>query len=277
MTTVVMAGTLRDFDVPSVLQAVSLSRQHTVLRLWDSGKRETGQIRLKAGQLLDAVQGERRGRTAFQSILRSKAHHTFRVERLQEPADKVEPMGPLASMLLDLPSAAETPPPTPPRMRSVPPPSPARLNRPSPPPSVPPRAPAITLAALSPKSAALAEAAKPLEGLLLAKLPECLLCKSWSRSEPVIAPETLATYVSQIVQTHRQCLSPLMPTVGEPTLTLELPVGTITIQSMVEDVIAVYVFAPQAPLGLVRLVVSQLHGPLVERARAELLPLRAAT
>ena len=43
MNSVVMAGSLLSFDVPSLLQAVSLSRQYTLIRLWDRERRPTGE------------------------------------------------------------------------------------------------------------------------------------------------------------------------------------------------------------------------------------------
>ena len=278
MSTVIMAGELRGFDVPSVLQALSLSRQHTVLTLWDRNKRETGEFRLKAGQLLDAVHGDARGRTALHAILQSQEHHTFRVERLADSFDLAEPLGALASLLLDLASEPRepipvSPPPARRPMRPVtappPPPAPRRSaasgTRPR------PRVVQDGIANVGPQVAEVAEQAKPLEGLLLAKLPECLLCKSWSRSEPLVPPEVLATYVAQVVQSQRTCFADY-PDAGQPRLTLELSTAVAMIEPVTAELVAVYVFDPGTPLGLIRLTVSHFHQILEQRARAELLP-----
>lgn len=106
MNSVVMAGALSTFDVPSLLQAVSLSRQYTLIRLWDKDRQPSGEIRLKAGQLVDAHGGGQRGKAALYAILRSRHHFSFRVERLDDPVNLPEPVGPLASLLLAMPPAA---------------------------------------------------------------------------------------------------------------------------------------------------------------------------
>ena len=125
MNTVIMSGALGDFDVPSILQAVSLSRQYTLLRLWDSDKRETGEIRVKAGQLLDAKCGSTRGRSALHSLLQAR-HHSFRVERFADPVNLPDPVGTLAALLLEAPrpvlAPPSPPPPPPPVARAAEPP-----------------------------------------------------------------------------------------------------------------------------------------------------------
>lgn len=141
MNSVVMAGSLLSFDVPSLLQAVSLSRQYTLIRLWDRERRPTGEIRLKAGQLIDAASAGQRGKQALFAILRFRQHYTFRVERVDEPGNLPEAVGPLARLLLMMPASA--PPASPPGSAPLPTPSPAPIHRPptlapAPPPTPPP-------------------------------------------------------------------------------------------------------------------------------------------
>lgn len=106
MSDLVMGGDLGDFGVSSILEAVSLSRQHTVIRLWDSVKRPSGELRIKAGQVLDVeCQGER-GQPAFHLLLR-RPHHSFRVEKLPDPANFPRPVGALFDLLSQFSSRAE--------------------------------------------------------------------------------------------------------------------------------------------------------------------------
>jgi len=140
MNAVIMAGALDTFDLPSVLQAVSLSRQHTSIRLWGSAKQDTGELRVKAGQLLHAAVGPLRGRAAFNAIVRGSSHQTFRVERLPLANNHPEPIGPLARLLLEVPAVTEelnvaavtflrsTPPPPPPRRLDVYPAAPKAVS-----------------------------------------------------------------------------------------------------------------------------------------------------
>lgn len=95
-----MSGALDTFDLASLLQALSLSRQHTSIRLWGAQRQDTGEIRIKAGQLLHAIRGPLRGYEAFEAIVQSKHHTMFRVERLSLAANHPEPIGPIASLLL---------------------------------------------------------------------------------------------------------------------------------------------------------------------------------
>lgn len=99
MSDVVMSGSLGAFDVPSILQAMSLSRQYTRLRLWSTGDAKTGEIRMKAGQILQAQSNALVGKDAFSAILHGK-HATFSVERCKEPEQFPQPLGTIASLLL---------------------------------------------------------------------------------------------------------------------------------------------------------------------------------
>lgn len=99
MSDVVMSGTLGAFDVPSILQAMSLSRQYTRLRLWSDLNAKTGEIRMKAGQILQAQSSTLIGKDAFSAIVKG-SHSTFSVERCEEPQEFGTPLGTIASLLL---------------------------------------------------------------------------------------------------------------------------------------------------------------------------------
>lgn len=99
MSDVVMSGSLGAFDVASILQAMSLSRQHTRLRLWSDENAKTGEIRMKAGQILQAQSSTLIGKDAFRSIV-AGAHATFSVERCEEHEEYGTPLGSIASLLL---------------------------------------------------------------------------------------------------------------------------------------------------------------------------------
>ena len=99
MSGLVMEGAVSEYDVATVLQAVSLSRQYTVIRLTDDHKRDMGEIRLKAGQVVSAREGAANGRSAFFNLL-SKPARRFRVERLADSSQFPEPIGSVANLLL---------------------------------------------------------------------------------------------------------------------------------------------------------------------------------
>lgn len=108
MSDVVMSGTLGAFDIPAILQAMSLSRQYTRLRLWSDLNDKTGEIRMKAGQILQAESSTLIGRDAFVAILEG-AHATFCVERCQDPEHFGAPLGTIGALLLSAKREAPAP------------------------------------------------------------------------------------------------------------------------------------------------------------------------
>lgn len=106
MSDVVMSGSLGAFDIPAILQAMSLSRQYTRLRLWSEANAKTGEIRMKAGQILQAESSTLIGKDAFLAILEG-AHATFSVERCEDPEQFSTPLGSIASLLLSSASRPE--------------------------------------------------------------------------------------------------------------------------------------------------------------------------
>lgn len=108
MSDVVMSGTLGAFDIPAILQAMSLSRQYTRLRLWSDRNAKTGEIRMKAGQILQAESSTLIGRDAFLAILEG-THATFSVERCQDPEQFSAPLGTIGALLLSAKRVAPAP------------------------------------------------------------------------------------------------------------------------------------------------------------------------
>jgi len=236
-----MAGALDTFDVASVLQAVSLSRQHTSIRFWGASREETGELRVKSGQLLHAAAGELRGRAAFQSIIRGTHHRTFRVERLPLAMNLPEPIGPLARLLLDVPEPS--PPPPPPKairtLRSTPTPPPSESSR-----------------VVSPQR--LAELLEPVEtihSVVLEDLSGSPLA-AWSRGPTEAA---MLNYARGLIAIHRT-------TQGEsgafPTAIVQFPARVIMVEALRPEVAVVYAFAAGTPMGMARWVAESLRAPL---------------
>lgn len=278
MSGLVMAGSTADFDVPSILQAVSLSRQCTVLRLWDRDKNDSGEIQIKAGQLLNAKAGAKTGRAALHSVLSSKAHHTFRVERVADASNLPEPVGPLASLLLELPRSIEPEPEPAQTGQTVVGPAPtrpAKTKRPVPPPVARPAArptktrPAPRIVRSEPILAAVPQALaeefatyRALEGVVVCKLPECLECLSWERAPGSMSAESVAAYVGQLVRATQALKGGKAPV--ELTLDVELDEGCVSVRHGGADIVVAYRFAPGTPLGLTRLVVTRAHTSTTE-------------
>jgi len=242
-----MAGALGDFDVPSILQAVSLSRQYTLLRLWDSDKRESGEIRVKAGQLLDASCAGRRGRLALHSLLRGK-HHSFRVERVADPVNLPEPVGPLAALLLEMPQPVDHDAPTPP-----PPPPPAF--------GAAALAPPVRLAD-APRTATSSSVPSDVAGRL-AKLPavtQAVVCSraeqrswEWVRAGVQLSAEQLRGLAAMLEEGDASSMR---------CTTFELPEAVVVVRPGADGVVWACAFPPATPLGLVRLVADSAQSIL---------------
>ncbi len=78
----VMEGTLADFDVLTLMQVLSTSRQQTKLELFDTASRIVGTVRAKSGNLLSAETGTERGEAAVVALLRSPSNSTFVISRI---------------------------------------------------------------------------------------------------------------------------------------------------------------------------------------------------
>ncbi len=226
-----MSGALGEFDVPSILQAVSLSRQCTLLRLWNENNDETGQIRVKAGQLLGATYGGRRGRAALHSLLKAR-HHSFRVERFADPVNVPPPLGPLAAMLLEMPQPVPDPPPL--RLPSPAEPAPSTVE---------------TVNAPMPDIAGSRLAA-------LAAIEQVVVCRSvdgrntweWTRNGRGSAADVRAL-VTMLMQSDAP----------RGRMTFENDDAVVVVRPMGKGAMAGYGFPPGVPLGLVRLVVDAAH------------------
>jgi len=262
MSTVIMAGALNTFDVSSVLQAVSLSRQYTSIRLWNAARQETGELRVKAGQLLHAAAGELRGKAAFRAIVQSDAHQTFRVERMTEATNLPEPLGPLARLLLDVPPIGATPPraPAPPASKTVRPGAPNLRPVQSPP-------PLPTLASLVPQDA--------LDRLtagvdVLVSISVCNASETVSSSLGDAGSERVASSVAEFVQRFCALQHQLFGS-GEVSTLVELGAGVVCVRSVGKDLCAGFLFTRNTSLGMVRFLTSELEGSvreLVSRATA---------
>lgn len=289
MSQVIMAGSLGDFDVPAVLQAVGLSRQYTLVQLWDEQKQLSGEIRIKAGQVVEAACNDDRGRSAFSSIL-SRAHDTFRVERMSDPASFPEPLGSLSSLLLssvpprlERKEAAKPKSSTPPKsskpkllaMREPASGSPAAVPAASKPAASKPPAKGVKASpmrqtvAANQNSALRAVAADDalqqifrgyahLDAAIIFSAAHPQRAQSWDRYRDSKSLSDLAEIVWQTVQASTTASS----TTPALRWTMEFRDFLVVVQRCASGEWVAYRFSAQRPLGLVRHCVTLVHAEL---------------
>ncbi|MDP9037324.1 MAG: DUF4388 domain-containing protein [Myxococcota bacterium] len=102
MRTEVMEGTLDDFDLSSVLQAVSIGRQHTGVELFDETGNVVGTVVLKSGKILAANTGSLSGIDAVTTLLRARGRQRFAVYRTEPSTDTRSPVGSVGEVLLKM-------------------------------------------------------------------------------------------------------------------------------------------------------------------------------
>lgn len=139
--TLVMRGSLQEFQLPDVLQVVGLSRQYTVIELRSADGSRRGLISMKAGQVLTAEHGQDKGRSAFFQLF-EQAPELFHVFRMPDSKSYPSPLGPLARLLFEAADRASEPDTTVDRTPAPPPPKQAALasgSQVAPQPTAPPR------------------------------------------------------------------------------------------------------------------------------------------
>ncbi len=106
--TLVMRGSLQEFQLPDVLQVVGLSRQYTVIELRSADGSRRGLISMKAGQVLSAEHGQSKGRSAFFQLF-EQAPELFHVFRMPDSKSYPSPLGPLVRLLFEAADRASEP------------------------------------------------------------------------------------------------------------------------------------------------------------------------
>lgn len=293
MSNVVMSGSLGAFDIPAILQAMSLSRQYTRLRLWSEVNAKTGEIRMKAGQILQAESSRLIGKDAFLAIL-DGSHASFSVERCEDPETFGTPLGTIASLLLSAgsrqnrPAPSEIPPdlqpiestltgsaiiandPTPPVLTpSAPPPLPAKS--PAPAAKVPPKptsvpratkkAPAHTIVRFDAVFEDRLGDYRGLQFLVLSPLGASGVQHRWARDAGASSVQDASSVVIEALTFAKQKLDP-----GKaPTrVSLELKDRTIVGQRLGTGEAFICGFDASLPLGVVRHICKALE-PMLER------------
>lgn len=97
----VMDGSLRDFDVATLLQTVGSGRQYIELDVMDNDRRTIGSVLLKAGKILSAQSGSAEGIAAVRDLLEAPSDFGFAVYRLDARVGDIEPLGSIAQVLFD--------------------------------------------------------------------------------------------------------------------------------------------------------------------------------
>lgn len=95
-----MRGSLREFELPDVLQVVGVSRQHTLIELRDHDGAQRGYIAMKAGQVLRAEGVNCSGRNAFFDLF-CHTPEQFAVFRLEDERRYPQPLGRLTNLLFE--------------------------------------------------------------------------------------------------------------------------------------------------------------------------------
>lgn len=99
----VMDGSLRDFDVATLLQAVGSGRQHIALDILGHDRHPIGSMLVKAGKILSAQTASAEGIAAVRELLASPSEFGFAVYRLDSGIGDAEPVGSIAQVLIDPP------------------------------------------------------------------------------------------------------------------------------------------------------------------------------
>jgi chromosome partitioning protein len=102
MRTTVMEGEFGEFDLASVMQVVSIGRQHTGIDLFDDRGGVVGTLFLKSGKILAASSGSISGLDAVTSLLRGGRSKRFSVYRAEPFDDVASPVGSVGEILLRL-------------------------------------------------------------------------------------------------------------------------------------------------------------------------------
>lgn len=95
----VLDGNLTEFDLASLLQVVGTSRQHTSVRIFDDQRQLTGEVHVKAGQLLKAHALDEEGVFALRRLLHSPRDFTFVVLRHPLAAAQLQSIGSITDLL----------------------------------------------------------------------------------------------------------------------------------------------------------------------------------
>ncbi len=88
----VMRGKLKEFDLPSILEVMSIGRQYTVLELCSDDHVPVGAIFMKGGKVVSAVAPGAEGKEAFFRLFQ-KPLPVFHVFRMDTPEPLPEPLG----------------------------------------------------------------------------------------------------------------------------------------------------------------------------------------
>jgi hypothetical protein len=97
----VMKGSLSEFDLPTLIQTVGVSRQHSALEIHDE-LTIVGAVYLKSGIVLSVTAGELTGIPALHYLLTTHSNDRFRVLRMHDDVSAREPLGPIGRVLLEL-------------------------------------------------------------------------------------------------------------------------------------------------------------------------------
>lgn len=100
MRATVMEGSLAEFDLPSVMQVVSIGRQYTGVELFDASGSVVGTLLLKSGKILAANSGALSGLEAVTRLLRVSPENRFAVYRTEAAQNVAAPVGAVGEILL---------------------------------------------------------------------------------------------------------------------------------------------------------------------------------
>jgi hypothetical protein len=107
----VMKGSLSEFDLPTLIQTVGVSRQHSALEIHDE-LTIVGAVYLKSGIVLSVTAGELTGIPALHYLLTSHSNDSFRVLRMHDDVSAREPLGSIGRVLLELSTSELSAPPS---------------------------------------------------------------------------------------------------------------------------------------------------------------------
>ncbi len=243
MRTTVMQGALGEgkLNLPTVLRAVSLSRQLTCIRIQDGNQHLSGEIQVKAGRLVSATHEDKIGKDAFFEIL-SQDNSFFRVEKLENEVDIPPSLGMVGTLLDEAPKERST----------------STATR---------QAPHLRVAQ-SPnlqESAAgqenLAALATPIEGLhALAVLDQTHGVLQWRRDADQ-SNQGLAKVISDLVGLSKS-LKTVMSVDRQPEIIISGIDNTIVLTRISDTVVAAAAFEGKVAAGFARFQLARLVDPI---------------
>ena len=242
----VMQGVLGNgaMNLPTILRAVSLSRQLTRVRIQDVGQQPNGEIQVKAGRLVSASFRGDSGKEAFLRIVAgNQSNNRFRVEKLDDEIDIPESLGMIGQLLEEVSDVGTS-----------------AVKRP--PPHLKVAAP-VAVPDSGVASAELAELGTCIDGLTaLTVVGDSGRAAYWRRDQST-NNDGMSSLVAQLLQLSG-ALTQVMSVERQPEIIISGTDQTFVLMRVDDATVAAAAFGGQVAAGFARLQLSRLLEPIHE-------------